>query len=309
MKKTERELSFEKKRNFSIVTPCCNKTNKDGKFVNFKNYPVQFGYCHSCGESKTPPVVYINDVGQKYIWNENESCFQKYINDNYNMPLESITSCSIKPKKEIQFIHQDYINRNYTLNFTDNFIRFLFQNYDKKLVEKAISKYQIKSAKNGGTVFLSINKNRKIQKVKVSYYNKMGKRSNKFNVPFKNDDGYYSCLFGEHLLNNSKKINLVESEKTALVCSIIFPNYNWLAYGGINGLTDSKLQILTKKKVLIIPDISNNAVKIIKDKRQKFINLGIEAIIWDMTEGKSDIQLKEEEIYNSDLEDLLKAIL
>jgi hypothetical protein len=74
------------------------------------------------------------------------------------------------------------------------------------------------------TVFWLINKIGNAQKAKVVYYIREGKRTEYFKVPFKNEDGYYSCLFGEQLLNdNSKQIVLVEIAKTALVSSIVFP--------------------------------------------------------------------------------------
>jgi hypothetical protein len=34
----------------------------------------------------------------------------------------------------------------------------------------------------------------------------------------------------------------------------------------------------------------------------------IKAKIWDMTEGKTDLQLKEEGIYNNDLEDFFRLL-
>lgn len=42
------------------------------------------------------------------------------------------------------------------------------------------------------------------------------------------------CLFGEHLLNTypDKVVVLVESEKSAVIGSAIFPGYVWLATGG-----------------------------------------------------------------------------
>ena len=57
---------------------------------------------------------------------------------------------------------------------------------------------------------------------------------------------------------------------------------------------------------MIIPDISNDAVTIMNDKKPKFINFNIDASIWDMTQGKNDFQLKKENILGLDLEDFLR---
>ena len=51
------------------------------------------------------------------------------------------------------------------------------------------------------------------------------------------------CLFGEHLLpqHPDKPIALVESEKTAIICSGLMPQYLWLATGGKSQLSQEKL--------------------------------------------------------------------
>ena len=109
-----------------------------------------------------------------------------------------------------------------------------------------------------------INEKHQVQKCKVAFYNLNGKRTNRFKVPYKNEDGYYACLFGAHLLIEYNKggyiVVLVESEKTAIVGDILFPQFTWLAYGGLNGLTNDKIACLKGHKVLWIPDISNQAV-------------------------------------------------
>lgn len=136
---------------------------------------------------------------------------------------------------------------------------------------------------------------------------KRGKRTNYFKVPYKNQDGYLSCLFGEHLLkNNTKPIILVESEKTAVVASIVLPHYTWLAYVGINGLTAGKLKVLARKSIIIIPDISSKAVQIIRDKTPLMNQLDIDVKLFDMTSGLSDEKLRENDRYNADIEDVFR---
>jgi hypothetical protein len=152
----------------------------------------------------------------------------------------------------------------------------------------------------------NINKDLKVQKSKICYYKKNGKRTSKFKVPYKNEDGYYSCLFGEHLLNKyDKPTVLVESEKTAIVCAINFPDYNWLSYGGINGMTNDKMKVLSGKIILIIPDLSKKAVDIATKKIKELKELNISVKIWDMRNGLSNEELLEKGFYNCDLEDFL----
>lgn len=51
---------------------------------------------------------------------------------------------------------------------------------------------------------------------------------------------YALPLYGEHLLSTDKKktVMIVESEKTALFASFFYPDYNWVACGSANGLSD-----------------------------------------------------------------------
>lgn len=64
------------------------------------------------------------------------------------------------------------------------------------------------------------------------------------------------CLFGEHLLTQypDREVCLVESEKTALVCSLFHPDKLWLATGGCSQLNAEKLRPLLGRKVTVYPD-------------------------------------------------------
>lgn len=65
------------------------------------------------------------------------------------------------------------------------------------------------------------------------------------------------CLFGEHLLAKypDKPVALVESEKTAVILSRIYPDTLWLATGGSQGIkSDERLAPLHGRKVMLIPD-------------------------------------------------------
>jgi hypothetical protein len=76
------------------------------------------------------------------------------------------------------------------------------------------------------------------------------------------------------------------------VASIVFPHYTWLSYGGMNGLTNDKIKVLAGETIIIIPDRSSKAVKIMRDKMPSFQELNIDARILDMTGGLSDDELE-----------------
>jgi hypothetical protein len=89
---------------------------------------------------------------------------------------------------------------------------------------------------------------------------------------------------------------------------MLLPKYIWLAYGGCNGLTIEKAQILKGFKVIIIPDMSENAVQVANKKVAELRQNGIDIKVWDMTEGKTDEQLKNDGVYNRDLEDYFRKL-
>jgi hypothetical protein len=67
------------------------------------------------------------------------------------------------------------------------------------------------------------------------------------------------CLFGEHQLSGqykTKPVAIVESEKTAIICSAYLPDFIWLACGSLNNLTADRCRVLTGRKVVLFPDLN-----------------------------------------------------
>jgi len=307
--KVENILKFNTKRNYKIVTPCCNKRNSDGKYVNYIDHEEHYGFCHSCGVATLPPSIYLNTNGEEFVWNKTENKFTKNTISTIATPVA--TSCN-KIAIPQQYIPEEEIWSNYYTELENNLLQFLRKNYDHKLVEDAKEVYAIGTSEDGGTMFWNINKELQVQKLKIVYYDENGRRKNHFKVPYLNKDGYFSCLFGEHILGynyyQDKTVILVESEKTAIIGYMLMPKYIWLAYGGCNGLTNEKTKVLKSFKVLIIPDMSENAVMVATKKIAELRQNGIDIKLWDMTEGKTDEQLKKDGIYNNDLEDFFRGI-
>lgn len=306
-RKIEQILIFEKKRNTKLITPCCFKSNKNSKFVTYKNYPEIYGYCHSCGKATLPPTIYEDDKGNQYYWDCNTNTFKNVL-QLYDKPVLQRGNCNTNESKFTKYIDFQAVNQTLKKKTENNLLWYLRQQYCNTTVNYIKELYYIGTSKTNGTVMWNINIDKKVQKAKVFFYTKQGKRKQFFNVPYKNEDGYYYCLYGEHLLKNNKKpIVLVESEKTAIVCAIEFPEYIWLSFGGINGMTNDKMKVLSGKNILIVPDLSENARRITLKKIEELKELNINAKMWDLSNGMSDFELKEIGIYNMDLEDFLRV--
>lgn len=66
------------------------------------------------------------------------------------------------------------------------------------------------------------------------------------------------CFFGEHLLhsdNINNVVAIVESEKSALLGSLVYPDYTWLATGGKCNLSPCRANALACRTVILFPDV------------------------------------------------------
>jgi hypothetical protein len=65
------------------------------------------------------------------------------------------------------------------------------------------------------------------------------------------------CLFGEHLLiDKTKPVAIVESEKTAVIASVYLPQFIWVAVGSLTNLNAEKCSILQGRTVTLFPDLN-----------------------------------------------------
>ena len=104
------------------------------------------------------------------------------------------------------FIDEAIIWKFFKVNPENNLLQYLRKTYGDTKTEDAKETYALGTNNDAGIIFWSINSNLKVQKAKIAYYDTNGKRTNKFKVPYKNEDGYFNCLFGEHLIYDKIKI-------------------------------------------------------------------------------------------------------
>ena len=73
------------------------------------------------------------------------------------------------------------------------------------------------------------------------------------------------CLFGQHLLTSAishqtSTVCVVEAEKSAVILSELYPQYIWLAAGGLGELQVSKFIPLQHYKVILFPDTDPDGI-------------------------------------------------
>ena len=156
---------------------------------------------------------------------------------------------------------------------SNHLITFLKTMIPSSAIDCIIADYRLASTPDQAIIFLQIDQDNQCRTGKIMQYNPAtGHRIKDPNKPGRinwlhsvlkrrkqlpPDWQLTQCLFGEHLLpqHQDKTVALVESEKTAIICSAMMPQYLWLATGGKSGLTSERLNSLKGRKIIVFPDI------------------------------------------------------
>ena len=155
----------------------------------------------------------------------------------------------------------------------NHLITYLSTMLPSSAIDRIIADYRLASTPDQAIIFLQIDQDNQCRTGKIMQYNPTtGHRIKDPNKPGRINWLHSilkrrkqltpnwqltQCLFGEHLLpqHPDKTIALVESEKTAIICSAMMPQYLWLATGGKSGLTSERLSSLKGRKIIVFPDI------------------------------------------------------
>lgn len=144
--------------------------------------------------------------------------------------------------------------------------KYLKTKFGPDLVDEAMKKYRIGSTDvfwNNSTCFLQIDQDQNIRAGKVMLYSKDTGRRVKKPFPHINwlhnkivDKGEFNlnqCLFGLHLLD-CKPVAIVESEKTAIVMSILSDKTTWMACGSKTAINEKMFEPIRSHSVILFPD-------------------------------------------------------
>jgi hypothetical protein len=189
-----------------------------------------------------------------------------------------------EPQPELSYVPMDKFNK--TLNKghyqSNRLIQFLYGVFGVEVTDRAMQQYHVGTCSHwdGATVFWEVDLQGKVRAGKVMQYDstkgkrvedpKTGKKliSSAHYLLKLPDPRPSQCFFGEHLLvDTTKTVAIVESEKTAVIASIDDPDMIWLACGSLTGLSTDKCQILKGRNVILYPDASDK-----KDASNKKIN-------------------------------------
>jgi hypothetical protein len=174
-----------------------------------------------------------------------------------------------RPIESPSYIHPAIFQKSLACYEQNHFVQFLIRKFGPTPAEEAVERYYIGTSKKwpGATVFWQVDVDHRIRTGKIMLYdphtgNRVKDRYNKVSWVHSlyeggNQDFVLSqCFFGEHLLTQDleKKVAVVESEKTAVIASLLLPDFIWLACGGRDGLSAAKAGVLKGRSVVLCPD-------------------------------------------------------
>jgi hypothetical protein len=288
------------KRGINYVALC--PFHNDRALGNFVVSPTKNIYhCFSCGKTGD---------GLRYLMEHENMTFVdaiKWLGKKYGIEVEGSDDVKFTPKKIVKAVPQ--IERRLELltlpmtmvtskedTTTDILCQWLralpWGPMQRDCIERTLREYHVGHSKDGKTIWWQIDYEGRVRTGKLMLYKEDGHRNRDDKNSFDwihtrlKKVHYYdpltkemeTCPFGMHLAKIYPKatVNVVESEKTAVIMAIAYGNTSaniWIALGGKSFLSRSKLLPLIegKRKILLYPDQDG-----IKEWREKMKAIGYE---------------------------------
>ena len=238
--------------------------------------------CPSCQQRDKTFSLYIDTETGEHIHptvgrcNRESNCGHHYTPKQYfqDNNISFDTPKAYKPRpvtpqpKPVSFIPVEVFKASLKAHETNHFVQFLINLFGVEVASQLVSRYFIATSKhwNGATVFWQIDTQGKVRTGKIMLYNPTtGKRVKNLELPVywvhkalkQPEFELRQCLFGEHLLiDKTKPVAIVESEKTAVIASVYLPQFIWVAVGSITNLNAEKCSILKGRTVTLFPDLN-----------------------------------------------------
>jgi hypothetical protein len=254
------------------ICPACGKR----RFVRYLDQqsgellPPEFGKCDreiNCGHWLDP---YKEGYAKRVYQQENE-----------NPATTKPKVRRLPPPRPMSLIPAGIMQASLKKYNENNFVKFLHSIFDECTVQRLVADYRIGTSKlwTGACVFWQVDNQDRIRTGKIMLYNPAtGKRvkhndraliqwaHKKLNNP---EFNLKQCYFGEHLLKKypDKPVAMVESEKTAIIAAGNYPQFLWLAAGGLNLLSAERSNALKYRTVVLFPDLE--ALEIWQQKAQQ----------------------------------------
>lgn len=277
----------------------------DSSLGNFVVSPKKNIYkCFACGASGDAVSYLMKAKNLSYV----EAI--KWLGEMYHIEVEGGPELKTRPKAQVKPVKKVEVKQLPMLTLPMEMVRARESTEDDTLcnwlrslpwgplqresIGRTLKAYHVGSSKDGKTIWWQIDVEGRVRTGKLMRYKTDGHRDRNDKQAFDwihnrlkkagwwnaNAKEMATCLFGEHLIKAYPKatVNIVESEKTAVIMAIAYGNPQkniWLATGGMGMLSKAKLAPLieAKRKILLYPDQDG-----IEQWRTKMVEIGYEGM-------------------------------
>ena len=244
--------------------PSCNQNKRFTLYIDTETNEYihnTVGRCNrsdNCGYHYTP----------KQYFTDNQPLFDANFKTPFQKDLQAIKNKILTPPKPVSFIPVEVFKASLKAHETNHFVKYLINLFGVEVASQLVSRYFIATSKhwNGATVFWQIDTQGKVRTGKIMQYSPTtGKRVKNLELPVywvhkalkQPEFELRQCLFGEHLLiDKTKPVAIVESEKTAVIASVYLPQFIWVAVGSLTNLNAEKCSILKGRTITLFPDLN-----------------------------------------------------
>lgn len=253
--------------------PECNTKNSFTLYLNGDTHqPInpKVGICNrliKCAYHYTPKQYYQDNL---HLVETSHTSPHTTSNGTSNGTSHVISKKSFhQPKESVAGLPFPLVEKS--ASYQSNFVRFLCEFMTEEQIRSIGNNYALGASKNKEVIFWQIDKTSKVRTGKIMQYNpETGKRikhnsgaidwvHNKLKKLKQLPENFnlQQCFFGEHLLKiyPDKTVAIVESEKTACIASVAFPELNWISSGNLQGISVEKCKVLKGKNVILFPDL------------------------------------------------------
>ena len=221
-------------RNSRHTCPACGRPNCFVLYVDAMGNPLasDVGRCEhlsKCGYHKTP-TQYFDEHPQGKERNEYRSALPQH---------------QKQQEHKIDYIPFPLIQKSESTG--NNLMQYLGKFFPQPDLERVAKAYHLGSTRKGETIFPEIDIQGRCRTGKIMQYGEDGHRVKNerdavdwLHARYMRQQGKKAsdfrlrqCLFGEHLLAErpDEMVALTESEKSAIICALVFPDFVWVSCG------------------------------------------------------------------------------
>lgn len=256
---------YDRTKRNRYTCPACGHKREFTRYIDTVGsfiFPEYVGKCNrinNCAYHYTPSEFF----------RSNPEALEELPNSSSSQSNTRAPQLSTFISKEISYIDKRIMNMScaeHWYNFNTLF-NYLTTKIGIQETARLFREYYIGTSKkwNGAaTVFWYVSIDGKIRTGKIMLYHNNGHRVKEgysriswahTELNLKNFN-LELCFFGEHLLNQypNKPVGIVESEKSAIICTAYIKDLVWIATGGKNGCLNSRYHILNGRKICLFPD-------------------------------------------------------